>query len=84
MLQRPDVRGFGARLVSGSRVPLDDHRSDATKAELNGQREPGRPRANDQYVGFRFVGCHAFPCLQRALSCFWVTNRTRSIAFSDP
>ena len=39
-------------------MPLDDECADATKPKLDGERQPGRPGADDEHIRFRTIARH--------------------------
>ena len=54
-LERPRLHRQRPGLVGGGRRPIDDPKAHPERAELGGEREPGRSRADDQDVD-RVVG----------------------------
>ncbi len=75
-LQCPRLHRQRAGLVGSGRRAIDDSKAHPEHAELGGEREPGRSRADDQDVdGALGFAWHAGPCLVVGLGFKRVTPR---------
>ena len=55
-LDRPRLRADRARGLGPPRIPVDQAKRDAAPRQLDRQRQPRRPRADDEHGGDRVAG----------------------------